>query len=54
MHVYDNCHYVSFAQLCNFKAKMTMFEMSLLWAGVRGKGRGRVRLGLGQIMSSLH
>ncbi len=34
---------MSFAQLCNFNAKMTVFEMSLLWAWVRGKGRGRVR-----------
>ncbi len=32
---------MSFAQLCNFNTKMTLFEMSLLW--VRGKGRGRVR-----------
>ncbi len=24
-------------------AKMTLFEMSLLWARVRGKGRGRGR-----------
>ncbi len=29
-----------------FNAKMTLLEMSLLWAKVRG----RVRLGLGQIM----
>ncbi len=32
---------MSFAQLCNFNAKMTLFEMSLLLAMVRGKGRGR-------------
>ncbi len=30
-------------------AKLTLFEMSLLWARVRG----RVRVRLGQIMSSL-
>ncbi len=47
------CHSLSYVI---FNAKMTLFEMSLLWARVRvrGKGRGRVRLGLGQIMSSLH
>ncbi len=37
------CHSLSYVI---FNAKMTLFEMSLLW--------GRVRLGLGQIMSSLH
>ncbi len=26
-----------------FNAKMTLFEMFLLWARVRGKGRGSVR-----------
>ncbi len=47
------CHSLSYVI---FNAKMTLFEMSLLWARVRGKGRGRVmvRLGLGQIMSYLH
>ncbi len=39
------CHSLSYVI---FNAKMTLFEMSLLWARVRGKGR--VRLGLGQIM----
>ncbi len=37
------CHSISYVI---FNAKMTLFEMSLLWAG--GKGR------LGRIMSSLH
>ncbi len=37
-----------------FNAKMTLFEMSLLWARLRGKSKGRGWLGLGQIMSSLH
>ncbi len=45
------CHSLSYVI---FNAKMTLFEMSLLWARVRGKDMGRVRLGLGQIMSSLH
>ncbi len=45
------CHSLSYVI---FNAKMTLFEMSLLWARVRGKGRGRVRLGLRQIMLSLH
>ncbi len=36
------CHSLSYVI---FNAKMTLFEMSLLWARVRG--RGRVRLGLG-------
>ncbi len=39
------CHSLSYVI---FNAKITLFEMSLLWA--RGKGRGKVR----QIMSSLH
>ncbi len=39
------CHSLSYVI---FNAKMTLFEMSLLWTRVRG------RLGLGQIMSSLH
>ncbi len=41
------CHSQSYV-ICN--AKMTLFEMSLLCARVRGMGR--VRLGLGQIMTS--
>ncbi len=32
------CHSISYV-ICN--AKMTLFEMSLLWASVRGKGRVR-------------
>ncbi len=54
------CMFMTTVIKCNlhsyviFNAKMTLFEMSLLWARVRGKGRGRVRLGLGQIMKSLH
>ncbi len=44
------CHSLSYVI---FNAKMTLFEISLLWARVRGEGRGRVRLGLGH-MSSLH
>ncbi len=44
----NKCHSLSYVI---FNAKMTLFEMSLLWARVRGKGRG---IGLGQIMSSLH
>ncbi len=47
MHVYDNCHSQIYVI---FNAKMTLFEMSLLCARVRGMGR--VRLGLGQIMTS--
>ncbi len=39
------CHSLSYVI---FNAKMTLFDMSLLWARVRGKAR--VRLGLGQIM----
>ncbi len=35
------CHSLSYVI---FNAKMTLFEMSLLWARVRGKGRGRVRV----------
>ncbi len=46
MHVCDNCHYVS-AQYF-FNARITLFEMSLLWARVR------IRVGSGHIMSSLH
>ncbi len=34
------CHLLSYVI---FNAKMTLFEMSLLWARVRGKGKGRVR-----------
>ncbi len=45
------CHSLSYVI---FNAKMILFEMSLLWARVRGKGRDRVMLGLGQIMSYLH
>ncbi len=41
------CHSLSYVI---FNTKMTLFEMSLLLATVRG----RVRLGLGQIMSYLH
>ncbi len=43
------CHSLSYVI---FNAKMTLFDMSLLWARFRGKGG--VRLGLGQIMLSLH
>ncbi len=35
------CHSLSYVI---FNAKMTLFEMSLLWARVRGKGRGRGRV----------
>ncbi len=42
------CHSLSYVI---FNAKITLFEMSLLWARVRGKDRCRVRLELGQIMS---
>ncbi len=34
------CHSLSYVI---FYAKMTFFEMSLLWARLRSKGRGRVR-----------
>ncbi len=34
------CHSLSYVI---FNAKITLFEMSLLWARVRGKGRGRFR-----------
>ncbi len=34
------CHSLSYVM---FNATMTLFEKSLLWARVRGKGRGRVR-----------
>ncbi len=38
MHVYDNCHSLSYVI---FNEKMILFEMSLLWARVRSKGRVR-------------
>ncbi len=34
------CHLLTYEI---FNAKMTLFEMSLLWARVRRKGRGRFR-----------
>ncbi len=57
-HEYEGfvCMYITTVIKCNllsyviFNAKMTLFEMFLLWARVRGKGR----LGLGQVVSSLH
>ncbi len=45
MTIVIKCHSLSYVI---FNAKMTLFEMSLLWARVR------VRVGVGQIMSSLH
>ncbi len=41
------CHLLIYEM---FNAKMTLFEMSLLWAGLGV----RIGDGLGQIMSSLH
>ncbi len=45
------CMFMTTAHSLNyviFNAKMTLFVLSLLWA------RGKVGVGLGEIMSSLH
>ncbi len=47
MTIVIKCHSLSYVI---FNAKMTLFEMSLLWLGLGV----RVGVGLGQIMSSLH
>ncbi len=44
------CHSLSYVI---FNAKMTLFEMSLLWARVRGKGRGRVRVRSNNVIFAL-